>query len=224
MNIKIILFLIKSILIKNGVIFMLSESSKFLEHAFDMLNDIYFNSELPNVVITIQSSPRTNGHITTQKIWSGVDNCYYEINISAEHLNRPCEQVLATLVHEMVHLYCMERGIADTSKNGRYHNKRFKAECEKRDLHIEYAQYIGYSVTVPTENFIKILKMNNLICDLGFVRSTGETLPPTSGGNSRPKSSTRKYICPSCGISVRATKEVEIICKLCMCDMMKECK
>lgn len=189
-----------------------------------MLNDIYFNSELPNVVITIQSSPRTNGHITTQKIWNGVDNCYYEINISAEHLNRPCEQVLATLLHEMVHLYCMERGIADTSKNGRYHNKRFKAECEKRDLHIEYAQYIGYSVTVPTENFIKILKMNNLICDLGFVRSTGETMPPTSGGNSRPKSSTRKYICPSCGISVRATKEVEIICKLCMCDMMKECK
>ena len=201
---------------------MLSESSKFLEQAFDVLNMIYFDNELPNVVITIQSSPRTNGHITTQKIWNGVDDCYYEINISAEHLNRPCEQVMATLVHEMVHLYCMENGIADTSKNGRYHNKRFKAECEKRDLHIEYAQYIGYSVTSPTDKFIEILKKNDLMYDLGFVRSTLEQTSPTSGGNSRPKSSTRKYICPSCGISVRATKDVEIICKLCMCDMVKE--
>ena len=26
-------------------------------------------------------------------------------------------------------------------------NKQFKAETEKRDLKIEYAQYIGYSVT-----------------------------------------------------------------------------
>lgn len=203
---------------------MLSESSKFLEQAFDVLNDIYFNDELPRVVITIQSSPKTNGHITTEKIWNGENNSYYEINISAEHLNRPCEEVLATLVHEMVHLYCMEKGIADTSKNGRYHNKRFKGECEKRDLHIEYAKYIGYSVTSPTENFIKILKKNNLIYDLGFVRSTGEEQIPTSGGNGKQKSSTRKYICPSCGISVRATKEVEIICKLCMNDMVKECK
>lgn len=119
-----------------GDFFMLSDSAKFLEHAFDMLNGIYFDSQLPNVVITIQSSPKTNGHITTQKIWNEAENYYYEINISAEHLNRPCENVLATLLHEMVHLYCMEWGIADTSKNGRYHNKRFKAECEKRDLHI----------------------------------------------------------------------------------------
>ena len=200
---------------------MLSDSAKFLEHAFDMLNGIYFDSQLPNVVITIQSSPKTNGHITTQKIWSDAEYYYYEINISAEHLNRPCENVLATLLHEMVHLYCMEWGIADTSKNGRYHNKRFKAECEKRDLHIEYAQYIGYSVTSPTESFIKILQVNDLICDLGLARSTGEPESPTSGGGEKPRGSTRKYVCPSCGISVRATKDVEIICKLCMTDMVK---
>lgn len=203
---------------------MLSESSKFLEQAFDVLNDIYFNDELPRVVITIQSSPKTNGHITTEKIWNGENDSYYEINISAEHLNRTCEEVLATLVHEMVHLYCMERGIADTSKNGRYHNKHFKVECEKRDLHIEYAKYIGYSVTSPTENFIKNLKNNNLICDLSLVRKTGEEQVSTTGGNGRQKSSTRKYVCPSCGISVRATKEVYIICKLCMSDMVKECR
>ena len=35
---------------------MLSDSAKFLEHAFNMLNGIYFDSQLPNVVITIQST------------------------------------------------------------------------------------------------------------------------------------------------------------------------
>ena len=33
-------------------------------------------------------------------------------------------------------------------------NKRFKAEAEKRDLKIEYAQYIGYGVTSPTDKFV----------------------------------------------------------------------
>ena len=90
---------------------MLSDATKFLEQAFDMLNGICFDSQLPNVVITIQSTPKTNGHITTEKIWSNAEYYYYEINISEEHLNRPCEQVLATLVHEMVHWYCMEWGM-----------------------------------------------------------------------------------------------------------------
>ena len=205
--------------------FLLSSETKFLEYAFDILNHVYFNSELPKVVITIQSSPKTYGHITTQKIWNGLENNYYEINLSAENLNRPPENVLATLVHEMVHLYCMENNIADTSKNGRYHNKHFKEQAEKRDLHIEYRQYIGYSHTEPTDLFIATLEKHNLMHNISFERGGFTFQPPTGGNdnggvNGKPKSSTRKYKCPNCGISVRATKTVELICKNCMQDMI----
>ena len=107
---------------------MIAQDSAMLEKAFDILNRVYFGSALPKVMITIQSRPKVYGYITTQEVWKDEAASYYEINISAEHLDRPIENVLATLQHEMVHLYCMVNGIADTSKGGRYHNKLFKGK------------------------------------------------------------------------------------------------
>ena len=100
---------------------MLSKDNALFEKAFDVLNRVYFNAELPKVMITIQSRPKAYGYITCNEVWTDTDRSYYEINITAEYLNRPIENVLATLQHEMVHLYCMVNGIQDTSKAGRYH-------------------------------------------------------------------------------------------------------
>lgn len=95
---------------------MIAQDNAMLEKAFDILNKVYFESALPKVMITIQSRPKAYGYITTQEVWKDEAASYYEINISAEHLDRPIENVLATLQHEMVHLYCMVNGISDTSK------------------------------------------------------------------------------------------------------------
>lgn len=57
-----------------------------------------------------------------------------EINIGAESLQRTVPEIIATLRHEMVHYYCCVNNIKDTSRNGAYHNERFKTECEKRGL------------------------------------------------------------------------------------------
>lgn len=213
---------------------MLSADSTLLEAAFDVLNEVYFDGRLPKTVITIQSSPKCYGHITTKKVWTDSDDTYHEINIGAEYLSRPIENVLATLLHEMVHLYCMVIGLQDTSNGGRYHNKRFKAEAEKRDLQIGYAQYIGYSVTAPTARFIEVIKEHGLYSPIGHCRTGGSSLiapPPSPGGGNdlgvnggstgRKKTSTRKYVCSSCGVSVRATRDVNIICGDCMDTLVK---
>ena len=47
------------------------------------------------------------------------------------------------------HQWCYERGVKDTSRGGTYHNKRFKAEAERRGLLIGYDSRIGWSVTKP---------------------------------------------------------------------------
>lgn len=195
---------------------MLSTTQKFLEHAFEVLNTYYFQGELPRTVITIQSSPKTNGYITLDKLWTVEGERFREINISAENMKRPPENVLATLLHEMVHLYCMENGIEDTSKNGRYHNKLFKKEMESRDLKAEYVTYYGYTKTSPTDAFLVTLKQYDLLLPLDKFRAT----IPKLGNNTRPKSSTRKYVCMQCGISVRATKEVHIACMDCKLQMV----
>ena len=205
-----------------GYFIMLASDSTLLETAFDVFNEVYFENSLPKAVITIQSSPKSFGYITVHKVWKDSEDSSHEINIGAEYLSRPIENVLATLMHEMVHLYCLVNGIRDTSNGGRYHNKRFKAEDEKRDLKIEYAKYIGYSVTSPTDRFIEVIKENSLSAEINHCRTTGSVLPlPAEGGDDggisggslgKKKSSTRKYVCQHCGISVRATKDINIIC------------
>ena len=37
-------------------------------------------------------------------------------------------------------------------------------------------------------------------------------LPGADGDKLKPKSSTRKYVCPCCGNSFRATKDINVLC------------
>ncbi len=53
----------------------------------------------------------------------------HQIAISSEFLNRPVPEIIATAVHETVHLFCHDEGIKDCSTGGR-HNKLFKEQAE----------------------------------------------------------------------------------------------
>ena len=97
---------------------MLKEMQEVLEYGFQVLNEVYFESALPSLVISIMSSPKTNGHFTLQKTWRVEEGYLNEINISAEHLDRPIEHIMASLCHEMVHYYCYLSKIADVRMEG----------------------------------------------------------------------------------------------------------
>jgi hypothetical protein len=57
-----------------------------------------------------------------------------EVFITADGLAGSATEVLGTLVHEASHAIAFQRGIKDTSRQGRYHNKRFKALAEEVGL------------------------------------------------------------------------------------------
>lgn len=203
-----------------------------LEYAFDVLNRVYFNGGLPPIVITIMSSPRSNGHFTINREWRLEEERLHEINISAEHLDRPIENIIATLIHEMTHFYNRINGIVDVSQGGRYHNKNFKREAEKRGLIISQAKYIGWSVTEPTPELIEVIKSHGIEKPMDINRDGAQLdlagllgvlggLPGADGSTNgvmvpkKPKSSTRKYVCPCCGNSFRATKDLNVMCVDC---------
>lgn len=206
-----------------------NRASGYLNKIFRAINDTYFEGALSMPIITIQSTPRSYGHFTLYDAWHTVSgDKLKEINIGAGTLDRPIEDLVSTLLHEMVHYYCFENGIKDVSRGGTYHNKRFKAEAEKRGLHIEYDARIGWSITYPTEELMDFI-IDNGFSDILLGRNDGITYMPGSGAKGgqgtgiipprkRP-SSTRKYICPCCKTSVRATKAVNILCADCM-EMM----
>ena len=119
-----------------------SDEVVFLEEAFDVLNQRFFESALSRPAITIQSTPGAHGHFTPYDAWDDSGLKLKEINLGAESLHRPVPNVIVTLMHEMIHYWCHSQGIKDTSRGNTYHNKRFKEEAEKRGLIITSAPLI----------------------------------------------------------------------------------
>lgn len=185
-----------------------------LELMFKKANDRFFDGELPKPVITIiPDGGRSYGWFTPWKAWSESEQGYYEINISAEYLNLPIEQVIATMLHEMVHLYNHENGIKDTSRGSMYHNLKFKTESEKRGLNIEKDNKYGWTITTLNQDgldFVNSLEQKDFALHRVNVNPTEE-----SETKPKKKSSSRKYKCPMCDQSVRATKEIKLLCGEC---------
>ena len=118
-----------------------------LEKMFRVLNSRFFGGELPEVVISLKKTAGAYGHFTTGKVWRAGEERRYEINISSASLNQECAFLAGVLVHEMVHEYCAEHGIKDTSNNGVYHNKNFKHIAETHGLEVEHHPKYGWTIT-----------------------------------------------------------------------------
>jgi hypothetical protein len=193
---------------------ILSEVNAKLEKLFDVLNRAYFEGKLPKPVITIQSRPTAYGSCSNDKCWKAENLGWYEINIGAENLNRPCKATAATMLHEMVHLYCRVNDLEETCQKGRYHNRLFKVEAEKRDLKIGYDSAIGYSLTEPTDALIQTLTKAGFSMEVAFARDT-----PQKVKTNRERTPYHNYICPSCGQTVRSIQILKLICGDCKVPM-----
>ena len=201
----------------------------YLNKVFDLLNAEFFESALSRPTITIQSTPRAYGHFSLREdTWISKLGKTHEINIGAGTLARPIEEVAATLLHEMVHYYNFVNGVQDCSRNGTYHNRKFKKAAEARGLIVQHSEKYGWSHTSPSDELLEFVLDNDLTDILinrnefsGFQITGTGTHSGTPIGTAVPKkSSSRKYICPCCGMSVRATKEVNIACLDCGVKMV----
>jgi len=200
----------------------------YLNKVFDLLNAEFFENALSRPTITIQSTPKAYGHFSLREdTWISKIGGTHEINIGAGTLSRPIEEVAATLLHEMVHYYNYEMGIQDCSRGNTYHNRRFKEAAEAHGLIVTHSDKYGWSHTSPSDELLEFILKYDLtdilinrnefssfqIGGTGTHSGTGAALPPRT-------SSSRKYICPCCGMSVRATKVVNIACMDCEQPML----
>ena len=64
-----------------------SRTAGYLEKMFRELNDHYFNSEIEEPIITIQSTPRAYGHVTVSKAWHKSNGDQrHELTLTQAHL------------------------------------------------------------------------------------------------------------------------------------------
>lgn len=193
-------------------------AAKILEEIFNTINYIYFEDNLPKTKISVQNTPREYTRHIMQKIDKTADNgeFTYEINIGAKFMDKPVRDLAALLFHEITHIYCAENTIADTCQNGRYHNGKFKQQCEDRGLLVEYDLANGYAYVLPSEDFVRALKDSGIDMAMKFPH-----IEPTKKSRGRVGRKMFVYECPHCGQHFKAADELNIKCG--KCNVIMEC-
>jgi hypothetical protein len=115
------------------------------------------NPDVPDVVITIgigrSRKSLTLGHFA-QSAWQNGNGRAHELMIGAEGLARGAEEVITTLLHEATHGMARtrierakaagdanaEKALNDTSRQGRWHNARFRELAIEIGLGYDYGQ------------------------------------------------------------------------------------
>lgn len=197
------------------------ETVAYLGKLYDFINEHLFGSELVKPVITVQVDSRNKayGCWSVNKVWheNKDDEGVHELNMCAQYLNRPIEEIASTMIHEMCHQFATLHNLQDTSRSCIYHNKLFKAIAESHGLNVVKVDKIGWSQTSLNSETAEIIRK--------FAAHNEESViyrSPLSTNTTVKSSSTRKYVCPCCHTSVRATKQVNIMCADCDEYMIEE--
>src|SRR4029450_12326513 len=91
------------------------------------------------------------GHFASMRWQRGSDRLP-EVLVSGDGLARTPGEVLTTLLHEAAHSLADARTIQDTSRQGRWHNKRFAALATELGLDPRMDPRLGWSpCTLPPE-------------------------------------------------------------------------
>ena len=137
-----------------------------------------------------------------------------EVFVGGEGLARGPADVLATLLHEAADALAHVRGIKDTSRQGRWHNAKFKALAEELGIEVTKDERIGWSPTTLLSATRKTYEA--VIGELGRVLRLYRTVEIGTGG-------TRSKPAPplecDCGRRIRVGKAVlalgPILCGVC---------
>ena len=165
------------------------------------------------------------------------------LGINPYYLDRPLPQVLATLCHELCHVY--ENAFIHIARNG-YHDKHW-AQLMK-DCGLE-PKYLNESKTAVTHTIIEGGEFDRFVSDfisenggsyftvcsyskmlevktkdeLGLTEHEGELRPDNADKAVKKYNRNKvKYVCPSCDAKVWGKPSLRITCTDCNCEFEEE--
>lgn len=197
------------------------QTVEYFSKLYDYFNVRLFEGVLTKPIITISPDMKNKsyGWLTNEELWQDKENAdgRYEMNLSAQFLNRPIFEVSATLLHEMCHQWARENGFQDTTRYGVFHNRLFQKIAETHGLVVEYTNGRGWansSLSEQGQNLLNEFLMEN--SEPCIYRKM-----PLKPKRVRDVS-VRKYVCPDCKASVRAFKAVNVWCGDCKTQFQEE--
>jgi len=187
-----------------------------LEHAWAAIRARH--PDVPDAVVVVASggdSKRFNlGHFAPDR-WQVNGTGRHEVLVGGEGLQRGPVEVLATLLHEAAHGLARARQVKDTSRQGRYHNRRYAQLAAELGLTVTHDERIGWSrTTVPDAT---AAAYTAVVDEVRVALVLWRYLDQLAG----PRSPSRNLLactCP-CGRRIRAAKatlaDAPILCGAC---------
>jgi hypothetical protein len=110
--------------------------------------------DVPQAVLVVASGSegkRLNwGHFAPHR-WQVNGTDRHEVLVVGEGLHRGPTEVLGTLLHEAAHGLAQARQVQDTSRGGRYHNRRYATLARQLGLDVAHVDPIGWSATTLSQ-------------------------------------------------------------------------
>jgi hypothetical protein len=187
-----------------------------LEHTWHAIRSRH--PDVPEAVLVVASGSegtRLNlGHFAPHR-WqvNGADR--HEVLVGGEGLHRGPIDVLGTLLHEAAHGLAQAKGVQDTSRQGRYHNRRYATLAGELGLEVASVPPIGWSATTVPDATVAAYagQLEDLAAALILWRRHDH--------RSGPGSRSRNLLAASCGCGrrIRVAKttlvEAPILCGAC---------
>ena len=188
-----------------------------LEHTWQSIRRRH--PDVPEAVLVVASGAEGKrlslGHFAPHR-WqvNGADR--HEVLVGGEGLQRGPLEVLGTLLHEAAHGLAQARGVQDTSRQGRYHNRRYATLARELGLEVASVQPIGWSATTVPEHTAN--EYAGQLEDLAAALVLWRRQEHRTGTG--PRSRNLLAATCGCGRRIRVAKttlaEAPILCSLCI--------
>lgn len=190
-----------------------------LQAAYDFFNAKFFDSRLPKVFFTIDwHNKKSNGYFCPHKLVNKEDAEAKAkasvIALNPDYLARDVYEVLATLVHEMCHVWEFEEFIKDPYKLTSYHSKRFEkrlSECNLKAV-INNKSRSSCSTVIPDDGIFKG------IADEYLKTKEFLSIASTKGDKKAKAKNKTKYVCTGCETNVWGKAGLNLHCNECDMD------
>lgn len=193
-----------------------------LQGAYDFFNAELFAGSLPNCMITLQRKSRSRGYYHRGKFAgrnteAGVDELAMN---PASFLGRSDEDILSTLVHEMVHVWQAHHG---TEPSRAYHDKEWAAKMKSVGLQPSHTgepggRETGKNMTHYTIDGGGFARAASRLASTGWALGYEDRPEPVAAAKKR--ASKTKYTCPECGVNAWGKPDLFLYCGECDVEMM----
>lgn len=188
---------------------------KTLNEAYEFFNKEYFDNKLPPCLITLQRKSKARGYFCAERfeLRASENPTVHEIALNPKYFkDRTDEDILSTLLHEMVHLWQEHNG---TAPRKNYHNKEWAKKMETVGLIPSNTGEAGGRKT--GQSMTHYIDVNGSYVGRIAVFLQGKKVinyqdrPTITMVRSRSKNKV-KYTCPKCGLNAWGKEEIKITC------------